>query len=188
GLDEAGVVLRQPVGAVHLEIVEQAAEDLVVARDVDAGATGVEVGLADRHLDDLVVAAGVEDRVEDLGQQQQIDDVARDLDRLGGHATSWGSSRFGRDRTAGISCRPPWDSRSTSSRSPPTRRGSPASSSTARSRAWATSTTGRSTTSSPTARSTSWRGACSPPAAAPRSMRTAAWSPSAWPRGGRATG
>ena len=88
GWHQRGVLDGDPVGAVHLELVDQAAQHLVVAGHVDAGTAGVEAGLPDGHVGDLVVAAGVEDAVEDLGQQQRIDDVAGDFDRLAGHASS----------------------------------------------------------------------------------------------------
>jgi len=66
---EADVRLGHPVGTVHLQRVEQRAQQVVVAADLDAGPTRVEAGLADVELGDLVVAAGVQDRVEDLGQE-----------------------------------------------------------------------------------------------------------------------
>jgi hypothetical protein len=68
GGHQAGVGLDHPVGAVHLQGVEQRSQHVVVAADLDAGPAGVEAGLADLELSDLVIAARVQDRVEDLGQ------------------------------------------------------------------------------------------------------------------------
>jgi hypothetical protein len=107
-----GVVSGGAVGAVHLQLVEQGAQHLVGAGDRDARAAGVEAGLADVHLGDLVVAAGIEDGVQDLRQQQRIDDVTGDLDGLGcfgRHALSSRASprvRF-RVRSGGRDIMPP---------------------------------------------------------------------------------
>ena len=109
--------------------VDEAVELGLVALELDARAARVGVGAPDLDVGQVVGDAGLDDGVEDLGEEQRVDDVARQLDGLGGHAP-W------------VACRHLWVSRSPSSRSsPPPTRPSCGSRRTARCRAWATSAT-----------------------------------------------
>ena len=108
--DEREVAGGDPVGAVDLERLDEPVELVLFALELDARAARIGVGAPDLDVGQVVGDTGLDDGVEDLGEEQRVDDVAGQLDGLGGH-TPW------------VACRHLWVSRSPSSRStpPPTR-------------------------------------------------------------------
>ena len=78
---------RGRVGPLHLEQLGQGGEGGVVGRgDLDHGAAGVGGRAPDVHVEQLVVAARLEHQVEHLGQDEGVDDVPLERERLdGGH-------------------------------------------------------------------------------------------------------
>ncbi len=73
-----------------LEIVHELIDGGLVALQLDASSARIGVRAPDLDIREVVGDTGFDDGVQDLGQQQRVDDVAAQLDGLGGHG--FGSS------------------------------------------------------------------------------------------------
>ena len=82
--DQGGIARLEPLHAeAHERLYQLLQPDRVVGADLEARVGGVDRGAADLELLDLVAAPGLEDLVEDAGEQHRVDDVAVDLQGLG---------------------------------------------------------------------------------------------------------
>ena len=80
---EGRVGFLDSVGAVQLQLGGEPGQDVVVGVDLDARLARVGARPPDLHVNDAILSAGVEDGVEDLGQDQRVDDVTLDFEDLG---------------------------------------------------------------------------------------------------------